>query len=412
MRILVVSQYFWPESFRINDVVTQLHQAGCDVVVLTGQPNYPGGQIFDGYKASGLGLDPAITDAKVYRVPMLPRYQGKGRQLALNYLSFLGSATLFAPWLLRGQSFDVIFVYGVSPILQAIPAIVLKWIKRAPLVVWVQDLWPQSLEVTGFVKNRAILGAVGAVTRWIYRRSDLVLGQSRAFVRTITAMSGKTPVRYHPSPGDIASTVVPAADPLGLKLDPGFNVVFAGNLGTAQALPTILDAATALRDDANIRFVLVGDGSRRDWVADEVKRRGLANVQLPGRFPPEAIPAILQQASAFLVSLSRSDILSQTVPAKISTYLAAAKPIIASLDGEGGQVVTDANAGIACPAEDAVALAAAVRKVAGMPEHQLAALGRSGRVYFDANLSPGVLNERLMALFQHAIDSRGSAKKN
>ena len=260
VKVLVLSQHYWPETFRINEVVESLQKAGCCVSVLTGQPNYPDGAIFPGYRAMGVGAQMHDAGYMVYRVPVAPRRQGRAVQLISNYLSFLVSASLLGPWLLRGQRFDVIFVYGISPILQAIPGVVLKRFKRAALVTWVQDLWPQSLEATGFVRNRRILTAVAVLVRWIYRRCDLLLVQSQAFVRPVQSMADKTPVKYHPNPGELAFTQTQSLAPPALVLEQGFNVVFAGNLGTVQALGTLLDAAESqgsellITADKNIRY--------------------------------------------------------------------------------------------------------------------------------------------------------------
>lgn len=405
MRVLIVSQYFWPESFRINDVAESLSAAGCEVTVLTGQPNYPDGKIFPGYRIFGAGRDRSSRSYDLFRVPLIPRESGRAAGLIANYLSFIFFASLVGPWLLRGRHYDVIFVYGLSPILQAFPAILLKWIKRARLVLWVQDLWPESLEVTGYVKNRTMLGAVASLVRWIYRRCDLILGQSRSFVEAILPMAGGVPVDFFPTPGDVAAAPTPEAP--ALVLPQGFNIVFAGNLGTAQALPTILQAAVQLKHREGIRFVLVGDGSQREWLASEVVERGLANVLLPGRFPSKAIPGILAQASALLVTLNRSDAMARTIPAKVSTYLAAGKPIIASIDGEGGKVVTEAGAGLACPAEDASALVDAIDRLVGMSAAERDQMGRAGRAYFNANFEPGMLTVRLMDYFRKVVQGSG-----
>ena len=206
MRVLLLSQHFWPESFRINDVAIALHAAGHEVVVLTGQPNYPGGTVFSGYRAGATGKE-WHDGLEIHRVPLVPRGRGTALRLVANYLSFLTCASLLGPWLLRGQRFDVIFVFGVSPILQAVPGVVLKWIKRAPLVTWVQDLWPQSLQVTGFVRNPTLLSIVARVVRWIYMRNDLLLVQSRGFVEEVRLLAGRTPVEYFPNPGELAFVI-------------------------------------------------------------------------------------------------------------------------------------------------------------------------------------------------------------
>lgn len=404
MRILLVSQYFWPETFRINEVVRSLRDAGADVTVLTGKPNYPDGHLFDGYRAWGTGRQD-YHGIPVFRVPMAPRAKSSAVRLAWNYLSFVLGASLFGPWLLRGRQVDVILVYGVSPILQGIAAIVLKLFKRCPTVLWVQDLWPQSLEATGFVRNHHALKAVEWVVRGIYRFTDLLLVQSPAFVDDVAALSDRRKIAYHPNPGERAfdDQGATAAGRPPFDFRPGFNVVFAGNLGTVQAVETIVEAAELLKGREDVRFVLVGSGSRADWIREEVGRLGLGNVELPGRFPSEAMPAILGAASVLLVTLSRSNILGLTVPSKVQAYLAAGRPVLAALDGEGARVVSEAGAGLAVPAEDARALADAVLRMAGMAPSELAEMGHRGRAYYDSHFAPDLLARRLIGHFERAI---------
>ena len=404
-RVLILSQYFWPESFRINEVAQSLRTVGCDVSVLTGQPNYPEGRVFAGYRAFATGRE-EFLGCPVYRVPLAPRGRATAIRLVINYLSFVVFASILGPRLLRGQRFDVILVYGISPILQAVPGMVLRRRTGGALVTWVQDLWPQSLEVTGFLRNRIALAAVAAVVRWIYRRSDLLLVQSEGFIAQVRAMSGRTPVEYHPNPGELAFSTEGHAPP-GLILEPGFNVVFAGNLGTVQALDTVLAAAALLADLPSVRFVLIGSGSRSDWLSREIQRIGLRNVLMPGRFATEQMPSILSQAAALLVTLARSPIMSQTVPSKIQAYLAAGRPVIACLDGEGARVIDEAGAGISCPAEDADALAGAVRSLHSMTAAQLEQMGRNGQLYYQQHFEPGMLAARLERRFTELVSAGG-----
>lgn len=406
MRVLILTQYFWPETFRINEVVLSLRDAGADVVVLTGKPNYPDGDFYDGYTAWGTTRE-SYDGIPVYRVPMAPRGHGSALGLALNYSSFAASGSLFGPWLLRDERIDVILVYGISPILQGIAAIAVKAFKRAPVALWVQDLWPQSLEATGFVRDRRLLKAVEWVVRGIYRFSDLLLVQSPAFVEPVAALARADKIHYHPNPGELALQTPSAGAASQVRFDAGcFNVVFAGNLGTAQAVETIVEAATRLAEQPRIRFVLVGSGSRRDWIRAEVARRRLSNVELPGRFSPEAMPAILEGASALLVTLARSEIFALTVPSKVQAYLAAGKPIVAALDGEGARLVEAAGAGLRVPAEDPVALADAVLRLATLPRTELQSMGRSGRTYYASHFAPDLLAHRLLALFDEAVRAR------
>ncbi len=409
MRLLVVSQYYWPETFRITEVVQSLRSLGCDVDVLTGQPNYPDGVVYPGYSAASLRTQ-IIDGVRIHRVPLVPRSHGSALRLVLNYLSFVVSAAVLGPWLLRGRRFDAILVFGMSPILQVIPAIWLARLKGARLATWVQDLWPESLFATGFVRNPYILSMVSAVVRWIYRKNDLLLVQSEAFVLPVATIAGGTPVVYHPNPGELAFSMPDVRKVFPLQLEPGFNVVFAGNLGTVQALDTLLAAAQLLRNEEDVRFVIVGSGSRSAWLEQEVIRLGLENVTTPGRFPPADMPSILAQASAVLVSLVKDPIISQTVPSKVQAYLAAGKPIIASLDGEGARVVMEAGAGIACPAEDAQGLADAVIRLRDAPPEELEQMSRRGLSFYEKNFEPKFLSTRLLQIIFDLVHGEQPSK--
>lgn len=405
LKVLILTQYFWPETFRITEVAQSLQAAGCDVVVLTGQPNYPEGIILDGYSAFALTMQ-IHEGLKINRVPLIPRGSGSKTRLIINYLSFIMSASIFGSWLLRGQRFDAILVYAPSPIMQAIPAIWLSWLKGAKLITWVQDLWPESLSATGFVRSPTILAAVSLVVRWIYRRNDLLLVQSCAFIASVVKMAGGTQVIYHPNPGDLAFSNAQANQQSGLQLEPGFNIVFAGNLGAAQALDTVLTAAQVLVDAEEIRFVIIGSGSQGRWLKQKIELLGLKNISMVGRFPPSDMPGIFAQASALLVTLVRDPIVSQTVPSKIQAYLAAGKPIIAALDGEGARVIIEAGAGIACQAEDPHALADAVRRLYETHLEERDSMSQSGRTYYEQHFDPAFLTRRLKEILTDTVDGK------
>lgn len=405
MRILIFSQYFWPESFRINDVAKTLYEQGHQVEVITGKPNYPNGKVFDGYKVLGYQVD--IHDyVVIHRIPLIPRGHGRMR-LALNYVSFGISGLLFSPWILRSKKFDVIFVYGLSPILQAIPAIFLGWVKGIPVVLWVQDLWPESLSATGYIKNKIVIKLVRYVVRFIYRYVDLLLVQSQAFINPVIELASGTPVRYYPNSVDKSFSVpIKTYVPNVTGLTDGFSVMFAGNIGSAQALEVVIEAATLLREYADIHFVILGDGSRRNWLLQEVKNRGLSNFHLPGKFPIEIMPGLMQKASALLVTLSNHQIFAATVPNKIQAYMAAGRPILACLNGEAARLVIEAKAGLAVPAEDAKALTAAVLKLYLMPVKERERLGNNGRYYYKERFNHDKLVVELINHFEGVLKER------
>lgn len=402
MRILILSQYFWPENFIINDVVRVLVGQGHDVVVATGKPNYPDGKVFDGYQASGIQCENYLDKVEVVRVPLWPRGKGGARNLVLNYLSFMLTGMVFFPWLLRKREFDAILVFAPSPVTQAIPAILLKWLKKAKLALWVQDLWPESLAATGFVKNPHLLKAVGWMVKGIYRSCDALLVQSRAFIEPVSRYADRDTIIYYPN--SMAEQVEGVASPipqeLGELLEQYFCVVFAGNLGTAQALDTLLQAALLLRDDPHIRIVLIGSGSRLDWLKAQKQAHGLDNLILPGRFPMEAMPQIFQRSAVLLVSLNDEEVFAQTIPSKIQAYLAAGRPIIACMNGEGARVVCEARAGLASPAEQALPLAANIRRMKALGQSERMVMGKSGREYFEKHFDMEMQVRRLVEIFR------------
>ena len=399
MRVLIVSQYFWPEGFRINEVAKSLQDNGIEVEVLTGKPNYPRGEIFAGYRALGCQRD-TYQGININRIPLLAR-GGGGWRLALNYLSFVVSGLIFAPWMLRRKKFDVIFIYAPSPILQALPAIFLGWLKGCPVVLWVQDLWPESLSATGHVQNQTVLKLVELVVRFIYRHTDLLLVQSRAFEEPVRALASDTPVVYYPNSVD-AGFAVPTTDavPDVAGLEGGFSVMFAGNIGAAQAVGVIVEAASLLKDYSDIHFVVLGDGSSRAWMMNEVQQRGLSNLHLPGRFPVETMPGFMQKASVLLVTLADQPIFAATVPNKVQAYMAAGRPIIACLNGEGARLVVEAGAGLATPAEDAGALADTILRLYRLSPGKLNKMGGNGRRYYQEHFDHDRLIDQLIVLLR------------
>ncbi|WP_240538434.1 glycosyltransferase family 4 protein [Rhodoferax sp. PAMC 29310] len=375
------------------------------MTVLTGIPNYPAGRVFNAYEKNPKAFE-QYSGARVWRVPMLARGHGVVR-LFLNYLSFVIGACLYGPWRLRGQQSDVIFVFEPSPVTVGLPAILLGQIKRAPVVFWALDLWPETLAAIGVVRSPRVLRWVGHLVKFIYERCTLVLGQSRAFLASIAKYcSDAQKIRYFPSWAEEVfneSDLMPAPEVPVLK--GVFNVLFAGNIGEAQDLPAVLEAAESQKHNGAIRWLIVGDGRKSEWLLEEVLRRGLqANVLLLGRFPVERMPSFYAHADALLVSLKKDPVFSMTIPGKVQSYLMAGVPLLGMLDGEGAKVITEANAGLVCAAGDGGGLAAAVLQMATMPVDQRQQLGANGRAYAQKEFGRGLLMDRLEVLLLEAAD--------
>lgn len=405
LKILVVTQYFWPENMRINNMVEGFVAKGHEVTVLTGLPNYPEGQVFADFRRDPTQFS-SYRGARVIRVPMLAR--GKGNfTLAMNYLSFFSSASIVGSYKLRGQSFDSIFVYGVSPIMGAIPALVLGRLKKAPVFIWVLDLWPESLRAVGVIESPRLLRLVGKVVSWIYNRTDYLLLQSRSFDENVkqycTRAMGTDRLVYFPSwAEDDFSGEVQAPSELLQRDDTVFTILFAGNIGDAQDFPAIMAAVNAVKADLPVRWVIVGDGRARQWLTKHVAENRMDNVLLLGRHPLEKMPALFAAADALLVSLRTNDVFEKTIPGKVQAYLASGKPVIAMIDGEAANVVAGSGAGMVCGSGDALGLANIVRTMGALPKPELESMGLLGRRYYLEHFSKETLFDRLEALFRKA----------
>lgn len=407
MRLLIVTQYFWPETFIINDLVKSLVSQGHTVEVLTGKPNYPDGLVFAGYSATGCTEERfEESSVRVVRAPLRPRQGGGGRNLSLNYLSFAVNGLRYFHRSVAGRSFDTVLVFAPSPITAVIPAIYLKWRLKAHLAVWIQDLWPESLSATGFIRNRGLLGMVGWLVRSIYACSDTLLVQSRAFRGPVTRYARPDKIVYYPnSYRDTPLPTTRAEMPRGLRegMEHGFNVVFAGNLGTAQSVETLVRAAERLQHLRAVRLVLVGSGSKLDWIVQQKAEKGLDNLILTGRFSSSEMPRFFIKAAGLLVTLKQDEIFAFTVPSKIQAYLAAGRPIIAALNGEGARVIEDAGAGLTCPAEDAVGLARCIEQLYHMPLVEREKMGQAGRAYFLEHFEMDRQSRRLVQILENRI---------
>jgi len=404
VKVLILSQYFWPENFRINDVAAGLAERGHAVTVYTGQPNYPGGRFFDGYGFLG-PLREQYGAIEIRRVPLLARGDGGGARLALNFFSHALFATLLAPLQVRGD-FDAILVYEPSPMTIGVPARALRALKRAPLLFWVQDLWPESVSATGAMKNRFVLGLLERLVRWIYRGCDRILVQSEAFVPSVESRGvPRERIRYLPNSAEsFYRRLEPGVgDAEAAELPAGFRVLYAGNIGAAQDFASILAAAERLKKETRIQWIIVGEGRMRSWVQDEVTRRGLGGTfHLLGPRPAERMPRYFAHADLLLATLARQPIFAYTIPSKIQSYIACGKPVVAALEGEGGRIIRDSRAGWAVPPEDPQALAEAVLAASRLPPSELREMGLRGEAWFREHFEREKLLSQLEAELSEA----------
>lgn len=339
-RILIVTQYFYPENFRINDLALELKNRGYEISVLTGLPNYPKGEYFDGYSKSQ-NCDEIWNDIPIYRCKLRARNKGS-INLVRNYLSFVHEANKKAREL-KDKSFDLIYVFEVSPITVALPAIKMKKERNIPIIINVQDLWPENIIAITGIHNRFIIKAVKKLVKYIYKHCDLILTASESFVENIQSYlkTGQDKVRFWPQ-----YAVVKKEEKKRDLFDiDDFNIVFTGNIGEAQGLDIVIEAAHELRKYP-IKWHLIGDGRSEEKLKLKVKEYGLNDIVLfHGRKPEHEISQYLACADAALLILKPDPVFEMTLPAKLQTYMACGVPIIGCVSGEGRKVLIKAEAG-------------------------------------------------------------------
>lgn len=409
--ILIVSQYFWPEDFRINDLAAGLVARGHAVTVLTGLPNYPGGQLEAGYGMRGPWTQ-HHEGVRIIRAPLVPRGRKSKFGLVANYASFALAASLVALFRCR-KRFDAIFVYEASPVTVGFPALVAKKMSGAPVFFWVLDLWPESLSASGMVKSRFADWIAAAMTRFIYAGSDVIMAPSLGYFESIrkTARQERD-ILYFPQWASEAEDGKSSDQGAVPAMPDGFKVMFTGNVGASQDFETVLAAAELLKDRLDINWMIVGDGHRLAWVRSEVENRGLSRtVHCLGRFPSSSMPSFFAQADVLLATLKDEPVFALTVPAKIQSYLAAGRPIVTAINGEVMRIMAEADAGVAVPAGDPLALSGAVQKLADTPLSEREKMGIRGRAYFETAYNRDRLFDQLVEWFKAGSGARGQASK-
>ena len=400
MKVLVVSQYFYPENFRINDLCYGLKNLGHEVEVLTGKPNYPKGNFYKGYSWNTKKVE-IINGIKVYRSNLISRGNSGGFRLFLNYISFVffGSIKLF----FIKQKFDKIFVYAPSPITVGFIGILASFIFRAKPFLWVHDLWPESLKDAGGIKNKIILGLVNLMTKSIYYFYDTILVQSPRFKDyMINQGVSKNKIIYYPYYAESFYKVVKPKSSVKSIFPNGLNILFAGNIGVAQSFDTIVSAANKMRSiKENINFIIIGEGRDKKRVMEKISKMSLDNnFKFLGLFPPEKMSDYFACADALLVSLKKSKIFKLTIPGKLQSYLACGKPIIGSIDGICSDIIIKSKSGYASPSENSEMLAKTIIRFSNLTKKEKLEMGNNARKYFEKEFERNKLLLKLIDIFK------------
>ena len=382
MKILFVCQYFYPEVFRGNDIAFHWAEMGHDVHVVSGIPNYPDCKFHEGYGLFKKRHE-IVNGVKVTRLPIFPRGNNK-IMLMLNYFSYLVVAWVYMLLYSMFHKYDRVFVQQLSPVMMSAPGVLYKKLRGVPLYTWVLDLWPESLTAAGGITNKWVLGFFRHFVKSEYLHSDKILISSRSFERSILEYGPYSEkIIYFPQWSD-SNENDNANHNVNLPVLPeGFKLMFAGAVGEAHGFECTMEAALLTKEHKDIKWVIVGDGRRLDWVRDFVKEHGLEETVFTlGRFPAETMPWFFKQADVMLVTLSDDPLFKLYAPAKISSYMAAGKPIVAVLNGEGAEVIRDAECGWPLAAGDAEGFARLALELSQMDKKVLEEKGRNAMKYY------------------------------
>ena len=406
--ILVIAQYFYPEQFRINDICTEWMKRGYKVTVVTGIPNYPQGKYYDGYglfkkrKETYKGMD-------IIRIPLVPR-GNTSIMLALNYLSFVVSGFFWKAF--TKIKADYVFIFEVSPMTQALPGVWYAMKRKIPCYLYVQDLWPENVEIITGIKNEKIIGAIGKMVDYIYRGCTRIFTTSESFVKSIHDRGVPLDkIEYWPQYAEDFYTPIEEMSIPEIPKDDAFNIIFAGNIGAAQGLDILPKAAEIIktRSDKKIRFNIVGDGRYKNEFVNIVNAKGLDNMfNFIPKQPATRIPEFMAASDVAFISLTDSPLFAMTIPAKLQSYMACGIPNIASAAGETAKIINESNSGLCGSPGNAEELADNIIKLSVKSREELKKLGNNARKYYDSHFNKTILLDKMDIYFnkQYGVEEK------
>ena len=398
--ILVISQYFYPEQFRINDICTEWVKRGYKVTVITGIPNYSQGKYYDGYSLLKKRKE-TYNGIEIIRLPLIPR-GNNAIMLALNYLSFVVSGFFWK--LFTHIKADYVFIFEVSPMTQALPGVWYAKKRKIPCYLYVQDLWPESVQIITGITNKKIIGAIGHMVDYVYAHCTKIFTTSNSSVKSIANRG--VPIKKIEYWPQYAEDFYLPIENIGIQVisnDDAFNIIFAGNIGNAQGLDILPKTAALLKEDGlnkKIRFNIVGDGRYKEALIELVNTNNVLDMfNFIPKQPATRIPELMADNDAAFLCLTDSPLFAMTIPAKLQSYMACGIPIIASADGETEQIIIEADAGVCSPASDAQKLAEMIVELSSKSHEQLNQLGLNARNYYDKNFNKKELLNKMDRYF-------------
>ena len=410
MDILIVTNHFMPESFRINDLAKDLVNRGHKVSVLTSIPYYPIGKYFDGYGLFSKRKE-VEHSINIQRVPVIPRGSGSALRMLLNYTSSCVAFCTAA--LISRRKHDVVFVFGTSPLTIGLPALITRFKHGTPIVLWVLDLWPESLRAAGGVSNLFVLSLIRKIINAIYRQCECIFISCKGFSASISPFIHKNRTSIEHLPNWVEPPVVSDSDIDLPKLPDGFRIVFTGNVGEAQDFEKILESAVSLKGYKDIHWILVGEGRKLDWIKEQVALLDLQdNIHLFGSYPRENMAYFYKYADCLLLSLKDDEIFHLTVPGKLQAYMDSGRPVLAAISGESADLIHEADCGLVSDTNDSESFAKTVVKMYQLEASDRDRLGRNGKNYSDSRYNRNKLFDRVEQVLASCVHTKEISAAN
>ena len=398
--ILVISQYFYPEQFRINDMACEWVKRGYKVTVLTGIPNYPMGKYFEGYDLTHKRHE-IWNGVEIIRIPLIARGSNSIGMMA-NYGSFVVSGFFWN--LVNKIKADEVFIYEVSPMTQALVGVQYAKQHKVPCYLYVTDLWPDNVEIVTGIHNPAVIGPINSMVNYVYKHCDRIFTSSQSFISKMVERGvDRDKLEFWPQYAEefykpyVPDVTENLGHETGIPQDDKLNIIFAGNIGYAQGLGVLVEAAALLKkNNSSARFNIVGNGRYKDEMLEAIHKQGVDEYfNFLDRQAAEDIPKFMAASDVALICLSKSEVFAMTIPAKTQSCMACGMPILVSADGEVGEIIKDAGCGLVSASGDAEGLAENIIKMGNMSKAELDNLGKRSGDFFDSHFSKKMLMDRM-----------------
>ena len=389
-KVLFITNNFWPENFRSNDIVNIISQK-YDVSVLTGYPTYPTKEKFKNINLN----DNFITNSKfkIYRVPTTRKTFNKFSTI-INYISFIFLGSFLGTFLIKEKKFDYVICFASSPIYQALLSLLFSKLKKSKSILWIQDIWPETLIELGYIKNKYLIMALNKSIAFLYKKHDLILTQSKEYYMHLN--KNYKNCNYLFNPCDKFDSEINTPKNINFNKDYKY-LVYSGNIGDAQNFDLLLEAASIIKSE-KLKFLLIGSGSKFKYIENKIKDNFLYNVELHEAISKKELSFVLQRADVLFISLKQNQISRFVIPAKFQTYTFFGKPILCQTDGDVKKMILDYKCGFVINNEKIESMVGELKKIINTKTEDLNRMGQQSNLIYNNYFNDKVFLKSLVSI--------------